>query len=70
MPEMRLSAWPVQRLGFSDTLGAFAAGVLLSETNFRTQVGPQAAAAVRDVCRSGCWLAAASCELCLVWSTA
>lgn len=28
----------LQRLGFSDTLGAFCAGVLLSETNFRTQV--------------------------------
>ena len=27
-----------QRLGFSDTMGAFAAGVLLSETNFRSQV--------------------------------
>ena len=27
-----------QRLGFSDTLGAFAAGVLLAETNYRTQV--------------------------------
>jgi len=26
-----------QRLGFSDTLGAFAAGVLLSESNFKTQ---------------------------------
>ena len=26
-----------QRLGFSDTMGAFAAGVLLSETNFRSQ---------------------------------
>lgn len=28
-----------QRLGFSDTLGAFVAGVLLAETNYRTQVG-------------------------------
>jgi NhaP-type Na+/H+ or K+/H+ antiporter len=28
-----------QKLGFSDTAGAFAAGVLLSETNFRSQVG-------------------------------
>jgi len=27
-----------QRLGFSDTAGAFAAGVLLSETNFKSQV--------------------------------
>lgn len=27
-----------QKLGFSDTAGAFAAGVLLSETNFRSQV--------------------------------
>lgn len=27
-----------QRMGFSDTLGAFVAGVLLSETNFKTQV--------------------------------
>ena len=27
-----------QRLGFSDTLGAFCAGVLLAETNYRTQV--------------------------------
>ncbi|KAF5828963.1 Sodium/hydrogen exchanger family-domain-containing protein [Dunaliella salina] len=27
-----------QRLGFSDTLGAFAAGVLLSESNFKTQI--------------------------------
>jgi Kef-type K+ transport system membrane component KefB/voltage-gated potassium channel Kch len=27
-----------QRLGFSDTLGAFAAGVLLAETNYRAQV--------------------------------
>eukprot|EP00873_Tetraselmis_striata_P045761 jgi/Tetstr1/466025/TSEL_010616.t1 len=27
-----------QSLGFSDTLGAFLAGVLLAETNFRTQV--------------------------------
>ena len=26
-----------QRMGFSDTMGAFAAGVLLAETNFRTQ---------------------------------
>lgn len=28
-----------QRMGFSDTMGAFVAGVLLSETNYRTQVG-------------------------------
>lgn len=28
-----------QQLGFSDTLGAFAAGVLLSESNFKTQAG-------------------------------
>lgn len=28
-----------QRMGFSDTLGAFGAGVLLAETNFKTQVG-------------------------------
>lgn len=27
-----------QRLGFSDTLGAFVSGVLLAETNFKTQV--------------------------------
>eukprot|EP01025_Chloroclados_australasicus_P022583 TRINITY_DN23212_c0_g1_i1.p1 TRINITY_DN23212_c0_g1~~TRINITY_DN23212_c0_g1_i1.p1 ORF type:complete len:759 (-),score=60.52 TRINITY_DN23212_c0_g1_i1:255-2531(-) len=27
-----------QKLGFSDTLGAFIAGVLLSETNFRSQI--------------------------------
>ncbi|MEW5307679.1 MAG: hypothetical protein WDW36_010057 [Sanguina aurantia] len=27
-----------QKLGFSDTLGAFLAGVLLSETNYRTQI--------------------------------
>ena len=27
-----------QRLGFSSTLGAFVAGVLLAETNYRTQV--------------------------------
>lgn len=27
-----------QKLGFSDTLGAFLAGVLLSETNYRAQV--------------------------------
>ncbi|KAK9810162.1 hypothetical protein WJX72_005895 [[Myrmecia] bisecta] len=27
-----------QKLGFSDTMGAFVAGVLLAETNFRTQV--------------------------------
>lgn len=27
-----------QRMGFSDTMGAFVAGVLLSETNYRTQV--------------------------------
>ena len=27
-----------QRLGFSDTLGAFSAGVLLAETNYRAQV--------------------------------
>lgn len=26
-----------QRLGFSDTLGAFLAGVLLAETNYRSQ---------------------------------
>lgn len=32
-----------QRLGFSDTLGAFIAGVLLAETNYRTQVGPLSA---------------------------
>ncbi|KAK9801906.1 hypothetical protein WJX73_001117 [Symbiochloris irregularis] len=32
------AALTTQRLGFSDTLGAFCAGVLLSETNFRTQV--------------------------------
>lgn len=29
-----------QRLGLSDTMGAFLAGVLLSETSYRTQVGP------------------------------
>ena len=28
-----------KQLGLSDTLGAFVAGVLLSETSFRTQVG-------------------------------
>ena len=28
-----------QRMGFSDTMGAFTAGVLLSETNYKTQVG-------------------------------
>lgn len=28
-----------QRIGLSDSLGAFIAGVLLSETSFRTQVG-------------------------------
>jgi hypothetical protein len=28
-----------QRLGLSDTMGAFLAGVLLSETSYRTQVG-------------------------------
>nr|GFB31388.1 K(+) efflux antiporter 3, chloroplastic [Tanacetum cinerariifolium] len=27
-----------QKLGFSDTLGAFLAGALLAETNFRTQI--------------------------------
>ena len=27
-----------QRMGFSDTMGAFVAGVLLSETNYRSQV--------------------------------
>jgi Kef-type K+ transport system membrane component KefB len=26
-----------QRLGFSDTMGAFVAGVLLAETNYSTQ---------------------------------
>lgn len=30
-------------LGMSDTLGAFIAGVLLSETSFRTQVGARPA---------------------------
>lgn len=28
-----------KQMGLSDTLGAFVAGVLLSETSFRTQVG-------------------------------
>lgn len=28
-----------QRLGFSDTMGAFFAGVLLSESSYKTQVG-------------------------------
>eukprot|EP01026_Neomeris_dumetosa_P044878 TRINITY_DN38026_c0_g1_i6.p1 TRINITY_DN38026_c0_g1~~TRINITY_DN38026_c0_g1_i6.p1 ORF type:complete len:649 (-),score=72.13 TRINITY_DN38026_c0_g1_i6:70-2016(-) len=32
------ASYLTQRLGFSDTLGAFTAGVLLSETNFRTQI--------------------------------
>ncbi len=27
-----------QKLGFSDTMGAFVAGVLLAETNYSTQV--------------------------------
>ena len=35
-----VGSYALQRLGFSDTLGAFCAGVLLSETNFRTQVWP------------------------------
>ena len=39
MLPIEVHCYAVQRLGFSDTLGAFAAGVLLSETNFRTQVG-------------------------------
>ena len=29
-----------QKLGFSDTMGAFVAGVLLAETNYSTQVRP------------------------------
>ena len=29
-----------QKLGFSDTMGAFVAGVLLAETNYSTQVQP------------------------------
>lgn len=29
-----------QKLGFSDTLGAFVAGVLLAETNYRLQARP------------------------------
>jgi len=32
------AAMMTQKLGFSDTLGAFIAGVLLSETNYKTQV--------------------------------
>ncbi|GFH14217.1 K(+) efflux antiporter 3 chloroplastic [Haematococcus lacustris] len=32
------AALATQSLGFSDTLGAFTAGVLLSESNFKTQV--------------------------------
>jgi len=27
-----------QKLGFSDTLGAFLAGAILAETNYRTQI--------------------------------
>ena len=29
---------PTNSMGFSDTMGAFIAGVLLSETNYKTQV--------------------------------
>ena len=39
-----------QKLGFSDTAGAFAAGVLLSETNFRSQVGGADTSASCDLC--------------------
>ena len=39
-----------QRLGFSDTMGAFAAGVLLSETNFRSQVGQVSCAGGTAAC--------------------
>ena len=34
-----------QKLGFSDTMGAFVAGVLLAETNYSTQVRPSGRAA-------------------------
>jgi Kef-type K+ transport system membrane component KefB len=32
------AAYTTNSLGFSDTMGAFMAGVLLSETNYKTQV--------------------------------
>jgi Kef-type K+ transport system membrane component KefB len=38
-------------LGMSDTLGSFIAGVLLSETSFRTQVRPGGSEAERTTCR-------------------
>ena len=34
------AAYTTNSLGFSDTMGAFIAGVLLSETNYKTQVSP------------------------------
>lgn len=46
-----------KQLGFSDTLGAFIAGVLLSETSFRNQVrarrcgGADSAAGSERCCR-------------------
>lgn len=43
-----------KQLGLSDTLGAFIAGVLLSETSFRTQV--------RRLCSAAA--AAAGCDEC------
>lgn len=32
------AAYTTQQMGFSDTMGAFLAGVLLSETNYKTQI--------------------------------
>ena len=46
-----------QRMGFSDTLGAFGAGVLLAETNFKTQVGP-CMVTVCSMCMEAWWWSA------------
>ena len=43
-----------QRLGLSDTMGAFLAGVLLSETSYRTQVGAGAVAGLAAGCGGCC----------------
>ncbi len=41
-----------QKLGFSDTMGAFVAGVLLAETNYSTQVR---SSHPLYCCRPQCW---------------
>lgn len=51
-----------QKLGFSDTMGAFVAGVLLAETNYSTQASsPSSFHRIRDTCLHSIWYPTSAC---------